>query len=65
MLSLGIGFSTYDSIRRRSGWLSRGRSQRVGWAIALSSLNGTYTEDNFMAAGAVNFLEERPQLQLS
>lgn len=54
MLSLGFGFFTYDSIRRRSEWISRGRLQRMGWAIALSSSNRTYPGHNFVATGAVN-----------
>lgn len=54
MLSLGIGFFAYDSIRRRSEWISRGRLQRMGWAIALSSSNRTYPGHNFVATGAVN-----------
>lgn len=54
MLSLGIGFFTYDSIRRRSEWISRGRLQRMGWAIALSSSDRTYPGHNFVATGAVN-----------
>lgn len=54
MLSPGTGFFTSDGTRRRREWISRGRLQRMGWAIALSSSNRTYSAHNFVATGAVN-----------
>lgn len=51
VLSLEIGLLTCDGIHRRSQWFSMGRIQRMGWAIALSFPNRTYTGDDFVAIG--------------